>query len=51
VVELPRGGSLQVVRQNLETTSAEALEAPGRKVNVAWRDAQASVISGQEEGQ
>ncbi|HEV3001895.1 MAG TPA: ABC transporter ATP-binding protein [Solirubrobacteraceae bacterium] len=51
VVELDRGGTLQVVRQNLETTSADALEAPGRKVNVAWRDAQASAISEQEEGQ
>ncbi|HEX8205284.1 MAG TPA: ABC transporter ATP-binding protein [Solirubrobacteraceae bacterium] len=49
VVELDRGGTLQVVRQNLETTSAEALEAPGRKVNVAWRDAQASAISEKEE--
>ncbi len=48
VVELDRGGTLQVVRQNLETTSADALEAPGRKVNVAWRDAQASAISEQE---
>ena len=48
VVELDRGGTLQVVRQNLETTSKDALEAPGRKVNVAWRDAQASAISEQE---
>ena len=51
VVELDGGGTLQVVRQNLETTSAEALEAPGRQVNVAWRDAQASAISEQEERQ
>ncbi|HEV2813001.1 MAG TPA: ATP-binding cassette domain-containing protein [Solirubrobacteraceae bacterium] len=51
VVELDRGGTLQVVRQNLETTSSEALEAPGRKVNVAWRDAQASAISETEERQ
>ncbi|HEX8086240.1 MAG TPA: ABC transporter ATP-binding protein [Solirubrobacteraceae bacterium] len=51
VVDLDRGGTLQVVRQNLETTSAEALEAPGRKVNVAWRDAQASAISDSKEDQ
>ena len=51
VVELDRGGSLQVVRQNLETTSAEALEAPGRKVNVAWRAGQASAISEPKESQ
>ncbi len=49
VVELDHGGTLQVVRQNLETTSQEALEAPGRKVNVAWRGAQASAISDEEE--
>ncbi len=48
VVDLDHGGRLQVVRQNLETTSSEALEAPGRKVNVAWRGAQASAI--EEEG-
>jgi putative spermidine/putrescine transport system ATP-binding protein len=48
VVELDRGGTLHVVLQNLETTSAEALEAPGRKVNVAWRDAQASAIPDEE---
>ena len=49
VVELDRGGRLQVVRQNLETTSAEALESLGRNVKVAWRAAQASAIS-EEEG-
>ena len=51
VVELDGGGTLQVVRQNLETTSSEALEARGRKVNVGWRDAQASAIRDEEEGQ
>jgi putative spermidine/putrescine transport system ATP-binding protein len=50
VVELDHGGRLQVVRQNLETTSSEALEALGRKVQVAWRVAQASAISDEEEG-
>jgi putative spermidine/putrescine transport system ATP-binding protein len=37
VVELDRGGKLQVVRQNLETSSAEALDAQGRRVILEWR--------------
>jgi putative spermidine/putrescine transport system ATP-binding protein len=37
VVELDRGGELQVVRQNLETSSAEALDAQGRAVLLEWR--------------
>src|SRR5207249_4922845 len=37
VVKLDRGGELQVVRQNLETTSAEALDAKGRPVLLEWR--------------
>jgi putative spermidine/putrescine transport system ATP-binding protein len=37
LVELEAGGELQVVRQNLETSSAEALEQRGRKVIVGWR--------------
>ena len=37
VVALDAGGELQVVRQNLETSSAEALEEHGREVSVAWR--------------
>jgi len=36
-VELDRGGELQVARQNLETSSAEAQDARGRKVLVEWR--------------
>jgi putative spermidine/putrescine transport system ATP-binding protein len=36
-VELDRGGELQVVRQNLETSSAEAQEARGRQVLLEWR--------------
>jgi putative spermidine/putrescine transport system ATP-binding protein len=38
LVELDGGGELQVVRQNLETSSAEALEQRGLKVTVGWRD-------------
>jgi putative spermidine/putrescine transport system ATP-binding protein len=37
VVELDRGGELQVVRQNLETSSAQALDAKGREVVLEWR--------------
>jgi putative spermidine/putrescine transport system ATP-binding protein len=37
VVELDRGGELQVVRQNLESSSAEALDAKGRAVLLEWR--------------
>jgi putative spermidine/putrescine transport system ATP-binding protein len=40
LVELKDGGELQVVRQNLETSSAEALELRGREVNVGWRPEQ-----------
>jgi putative spermidine/putrescine transport system ATP-binding protein len=44
VVALEQGGELQVVRQNLETSSAEALEAVGRQVTVGWHDDQAFAI-------
>ncbi len=37
LVALDAGGDLQVVRQNLETSSAEALEQVGREVVVGWR--------------
>jgi putative spermidine/putrescine transport system ATP-binding protein len=37
VVDLDRGGELQVVRQNLETSSAQALDAKGREVILEWR--------------
>jgi putative spermidine/putrescine transport system ATP-binding protein len=36
VVELDRGGELQVVRQNLETSSAEVLDARGKRVQLEW---------------
>jgi putative spermidine/putrescine transport system ATP-binding protein len=36
-VELDRGGELQVVRQNLETSSTEAQDARGRQVLLEWR--------------
>jgi putative spermidine/putrescine transport system ATP-binding protein len=37
VVELETGGELQVVHQNLETSSAEVLEQRGREVTIGWR--------------
>jgi putative spermidine/putrescine transport system ATP-binding protein len=37
VVALDGGGELHVVRQNLETSSAEALDARGRQVLLEWR--------------
>jgi putative spermidine/putrescine transport system ATP-binding protein len=37
VVELDSGGELSVVRQNLETSSQEALESRGRRVRLEWR--------------
>jgi putative spermidine/putrescine transport system ATP-binding protein len=37
IVELDSGGELTVVRQNLETSSQEALESKGRRVQLEWR--------------
>jgi putative spermidine/putrescine transport system ATP-binding protein len=37
VVALDRGGELQVVQQNLETSSGQALDAKGRPVLLEWR--------------
>jgi putative spermidine/putrescine transport system ATP-binding protein len=44
VVDLDAGGELQVVRQNLETTSAEVLEQRGREVQVGWRPEHAVAV-------
>ena len=44
LVALDAGGSLQVVRQNLETSSVDAHELRGRRVRVAWREDQAFAI-------
>jgi putative spermidine/putrescine transport system ATP-binding protein len=48
-VALVDGGRLQVVRQNLEVTSAHALEARGRDVRVGWREDQTYAIETEEE--
>ena len=37
VVDLDRGGELVVVRQNLETSSQEALSEQGKRVRLSWR--------------
>jgi putative spermidine/putrescine transport system ATP-binding protein len=37
VVELDSGGELTVVKQNLETSSQDALESRGRRVRLEWR--------------
>jgi len=50
VVDLDAGGSLQVVRQNLETSSVEALEQKGRRVRIGWREAHTFAIEDKEEG-
>jgi len=51
-VELDEGGELMVIRQNLETTSTEALEARGRRVRLAWRPEHTYEIkTGEEEEQ
>jgi putative spermidine/putrescine transport system ATP-binding protein len=49
LVDLEAGGELQVVRQNLETTSAEVQGLRGRKVKIGWRSDQ-TVAVGEEEG-
>jgi putative spermidine/putrescine transport system ATP-binding protein len=47
LVDLEAGGALQVVRQNLEESSAQAFEQRGRRVTVGWREGQTYAI-GQE---
>jgi putative spermidine/putrescine transport system ATP-binding protein len=49
LVELDGGGELQVVRQNLETSSQQAQELRGRRVRVAWHEAQTFAIGRSEE--
>ncbi|MGZ5324752.1 MAG: ABC transporter ATP-binding protein [Solirubrobacterales bacterium] len=49
VVALDDGGELQVVRQNLETSSAEAQEQSGRKVKIGWRREHTVAVQGEED--
>jgi putative spermidine/putrescine transport system ATP-binding protein len=50
IVELDSGGELVVVRQNLETSSQEALEARGRRVRLEWRPEHTYEIQTPKEG-
>jgi len=50
VVELDSGGELVVVRQNLETSSQEALAAQGRRVRLSWLPEHTYEITVQKEG-
>jgi putative spermidine/putrescine transport system ATP-binding protein len=49
LVDLDHGGELQVVRQNLETSSADALEQKGRRVRIGWREEHTFAIESKEE--
>ena len=49
LVDLDAGGELQVVRQNLETSSADALEEKGRRVRIGWREEHTFAIESKEE--
>jgi putative spermidine/putrescine transport system ATP-binding protein len=44
VVDLDVGGQLMVVRQNLETSSQDVLEAQGKRVRLEWRPEQTYAI-------
>ena len=43
-VELDRGETLIVLRQNLETSAAQALAERGRRVRLTWRPDDASEL-------
>jgi putative spermidine/putrescine transport system ATP-binding protein len=49
VVDLDAGGTLTVVHQNLERSSAQALEERGRRVRLEWQPEHAYAIEGGEE--
>jgi putative spermidine/putrescine transport system ATP-binding protein len=49
VVELDGGGTLTVLRQNLERSSAETLEERGRRVRLVWRPEHTFAIEGSKE--
>ena len=49
LVELDGGGELTVVRQNLETTSQEAIEERGRRVRLEWRPGHTFAIEPERE--
>jgi putative spermidine/putrescine transport system ATP-binding protein len=49
LVDLEAGGELQVVRQNLETSSDEVQAQRGRKVKIGWRADQTVAVEGEED--
>src|SRR5919109_109318 len=49
IIELDQGGELQVVRQNLEMSSQQALEQRGRRVRVGWHAQHAYSIPDSQE--
>jgi putative spermidine/putrescine transport system ATP-binding protein len=49
LVELKAGGELQVVRQNLETSSAEVQAERGREITIGWRPEHTVPVEGEEE--
>jgi putative spermidine/putrescine transport system ATP-binding protein len=44
VVDLDAGGALVALRQNLETSSEDALQQRGRRVRLEWRPEHTYVI-------
>jgi putative spermidine/putrescine transport system ATP-binding protein len=50
IVDLDAGGRLMVIRQNLETSSAEVLEARGRHIRLQWRPEHTYVIDPEGRG-
>lgn len=49
LVDLEAGGELNVVRQNLETSSAEAQELQGREITVGWRPEHTVAVEGERD--
>jgi putative spermidine/putrescine transport system ATP-binding protein len=49
VVELDRGETLVVVKQNLDMSAAQALEERGRRVRLVWRPEDAKVLEANQE--
>jgi putative spermidine/putrescine transport system ATP-binding protein len=50
IVDLDAGGQLVVVRQNLETSSQEALSEQGKRVRLSWRPEHTYEIGIEKEG-
>jgi putative spermidine/putrescine transport system ATP-binding protein len=48
IVDLHSGGELVVVRQNLETSSQEALQAKGKRVRLEWKPEHTYAITKEE---